>query len=171
MSPTLTDWIQAISSLVIMLAAVLALIIAGKAPRLAAKFAEEYRSQSEGKEHLQKLQLAAFLQLMTHRAELASPNARQAVNAVDVLFAGNADVRSARQMFMEAVNVQPTNGTIIVERYHALIEAVARAIGIANLIGPMDIRQGYYPEAAGKLDLAAIADAEEKLDRKFIRGK
>jgi hypothetical protein len=167
--PTLTDWIQAIAGLLTMAAAVTALIIAAKAPRLAAKFAEQYRSESEARDHLQKLQVAVFLQLMAHRAELTSLPARQAVNAVDVLFAANADVRNARQMFMAAVNIRPTDGTLIVERYHNLIAAVARAVGVDNLIGPFDISQGYYPEAAGKLDLAAIAEAEEKLARKAAK--
>jgi hypothetical protein len=141
-------------------------IIASKAPKAAAQFAEQYRSQSEATEYTRKLQLHVFLQLMAHRAELGSPLARQAVNSVDVLFAAHSDVRNARSMFMEAVNKRPTDGTLIVERYHSLIEAVARAIGIAEFIGPMDIRQGYYPEAVAKLDLAAIAEAEEKIAKK-----
>lgn len=166
MEPTTTDWIQAVASLFIMVAAITALIIAWKAPRLAAKFAEEYRSQNAAREQMHLMQLHVFLQLMAHRAELANPLARQAVNSVDVIFAAHPEVRSARQMFMAAVNGRPTDSTIIVERYHSLIEAVARAVGIANLVGPMDIRLGYYPEAAGKLDLAAIAEAEEKIARR-----
>src|SRR5687767_8412972 len=101
-----------------MMAAVIAVIIAAKAPRWAAKFAEDYRRQNAATDEAYKLQFQVFLQLMAHRAELASINARQAVNAVDVIFASNTDVRNARQMFMAAVNAQPTDGRLIVERYH-----------------------------------------------------
>ena len=118
---------------------------------------------------MQRLQLQVFIQLMAYRAELASPRAREAVNAVDVLFAGDPDVRSARQLFMAAVNKPGTEADLIVERYHNLIESVARTMGVAALIGPMDIRQGYYPEAAGKLDLASLMEAEEKIARKAAK--
>ena len=84
---------------------------------------------------------------------------------MDVLFAGFPEVRNARHMFMTSVLEQPANPAVIVERYYGLIEAVARAVGVNQWIGPMDVRLVYYPEAAGKLDLAAIADAEERLAR------
>jgi hypothetical protein len=153
-------------------AAIIALIIAAKAPRLAAKFAEEYRSQNAAREDIQRLQLHVFLQLMAHRAELANPLARQAVNAVDVVFAGNSDVRTARHMFMAAVSDRPVKSELIVERYHSMIEAVARAMAVGtNVIGPIDIRMGYYPEAAAQLDMPALAEAEEKIARAAAKKK
>jgi hypothetical protein len=55
-----------------------------------------------------------------------------------------ADVRSGR-----TENVRRKLGWILfASLLGALIgRAFARAAGIAQLIGPMDIRQGYYPEA------------------------
>jgi hypothetical protein len=109
---------------------------------------------------------------MAHRAELANPLARQAVNAVDVVFAGNSDVRTARHMFMAAVSDRPVKSELIVERYHSMIEAVARAMAVGtNVIGPIDIRMGYYPEAAAQLDMPALAEAEEKIARAAAKKK
>jgi hypothetical protein len=46
-----------------------------------------------------------------------------------------------------------------------LIEATVRALGLNEITG-FDVRSGYYPDAILKLDLAALADAEEKLARR-----
>jgi hypothetical protein len=54
----------------------------------------------------------------------------------------------------------------VVERYHALIEAVSRSMGFTDQIGTFDIRNGYYPDALTKMDQAAIIDAEEKIARR-----
>jgi hypothetical protein len=161
MQTSITDWIQAGSSVLTMLAATAALIIASKAPRLAAKFAEEYRRQHAAQEEKQKLRLNVFLTLMRYRAELLAADARAAINLVDVAFDDQPEVRSARALFMEAAGQEPSVPTTIVERYHALIEAVARSLQLP--IDGKDVRLGYYPRAAGRLDEAAIADAEEKI--------
>jgi histone H3/H4 len=130
------DWIQALASVLTLLTALVAIVIAWRVPKLAAKFAEDYRRQHSAADEMQKLQFQFFLQLMAHRAEIAHPLARQAVNAVDVIFAGSPEVRNARKLFMSAVLEQPSNPTVIVERYHSLIEAVARAVGVSQVIGP-----------------------------------
>jgi len=163
MQPSITDWILAGSAILIFGSAVLAAIIASKAPKMAARFAEGYRAQNAAREEMQKLKFHTFLQLMAHRADLASPLAQQAVNAVDVLFANYPEVRKARQMFVFAVNERTTDATVIVERYHSLIETVASAMGVASWISPSDIHLGYYPEAAANLDQAALAEAEERI--------
>jgi hypothetical protein len=101
---------------------------------------------------------------MRHRAELMAPDARAAINLVDVAFDDVLEVKEARQLFMEAANADPFHATTIVERYHHLIEAVARALSLQ--VSGKDVRLGYYPVAVSKLDEAAIADAEEKIARR-----
>ncbi len=165
MQPTTTDWIQAGASLLTMLAAIVALIIASKAPRLAAIFADQYRKQSAAEEDRQKLRLAVVSALMKHRTEILAPDARAAINLVDLAFADQIEVRNARRLFIEATLAQQSNPTAIVERYHSLIEATVRALGLNEITG-FDVRSGYYPDAILKLDLAAVADAEEKLARR-----
>ncbi len=166
MGPSVTDWIQAAASLLTMLAACAALIVAAKAPRLAAKFAEEYRRQSAAEEDRQKLRLGVFSALMKHRSEILAPDARAAINLIDVAFADQPEVRNARRLFIEASLGEPTNPTTIVERYHAMIEAAARAVNLSETITGFDVRSGYYPDAIARLDAAALADAEEKLARR-----
>lgn len=166
MHPVITDWIQAGASVLTMLAAVAALVIASKAPKLAAQFAEQFRSRSATSEVVWRFQLQVFTALMAHRSEIMHPEARSAINTVDVAFAGFSEVRNARRLFIEATVAQPFDSTAIVERYHGLIEAVARALNLTDAISGFDVRAGYYPEAVAKLDAAAIADAEEKLARR-----
>jgi hypothetical protein len=74
----LTNWIQALASVLTLLAALGAAVIAWRVPRLAAKFAEENRRQNSANDELQRMQFQTFLQLMAHRAEHADPLAGQA---------------------------------------------------------------------------------------------
>lgn len=163
MAPQLTDWIQAAAALLTMAAAFAALMIAAKAPRLAAKFAEQYRSENAAREDLQRYRMSVFSTLMAHRSEMLARDARLAINSVDVAFADDLQVRNARRLFMEAAQANPTNAVQIVERYHAMIEAVARAMNAGNELTGFDVRTGYYPMAMARLDEAALAEAEEKI--------
>ena len=164
MGPHFTDWIQAAAALLTMLAAFAALIIAAKAPRWAAKFAEEYRQQNAAKEELQRFRMGVFSTLMAHRSEILAREARTAINLVDVAFAGVPGVRSARRLFIDATT--SGSSTNIVERYHALIEAVAREMDASEHLDGFDVRLGYYPIAAGKIDEAALIEAEEKIAKR-----
>ncbi|WP_334655698.1 DUF6680 family protein [Sphingomonas panaciterrae] len=149
-----------------MVAAIAALVIAWRAPKMAAEFAERLRAQNQATEELQRFQMNVFATLMRCRAEILNPEARAAINSVDVAFAAHAEVRDARRLFFEAVSQQPVNSERIIERYHGLIETVARALGLGSIITGFDVRAGYYPTAIGRLDEAALAEAEEKIARR-----
>ena len=164
MGPHVTDWIQAAAAALTMLAAFAALIIAIKAPRWAAKFAEEYRSQNAVIERVELLRLTVLTALLKNRSELLHPDARAAINLVDLAFPRDSGVRNARDLFIRA-SIE-SDATNIVERYHALIEAVVRAMNFSQHLTGFDVRAGYYPEAIQRLDAAAIADAEEKIARR-----
>lgn len=168
MEPMTTDWIQAGAALLTMIAAIAALVIAAKAPRLAAAFAEKYRRESAAEEERQKMRMLVFFSLMKHRVEVLAPDARAAINLVDVAFSDVEDVRDARRLFIQATVAQPYSATAIIERYHAIIEAVARALGYDSIKG-FDVRTGYYPEGVGKLDEAALVEAEEKIARRAAK--
>lgn len=88
------------------------------------------------------------------------------INLVDVAFADVPAVRDARRLFIEATSQESENPVVIVERYHSLIGAVATTLDMGHQITGSDIRMGYYPVGAGKLDEAAIAEAEEKIARR-----
>jgi hypothetical protein len=165
MEPSITDWVQAGAALLTMIAAIAALTIAAKAPRLAAKFAEQYRRQNAAEEERQRFRLNVFMALMKHRSEILAADARAAINLVDVAFADDLQVRNARRLFIEATTAEPYNATTIVERFHALIEAVTRAMDMGSLTG-FDVRSGYTPSYIVKLDEAAIVEAEEKIARR-----
>lgn len=167
MGPHVTDWIQAAASLLTMMAAFAALIIAAKAPKWAAKFAEDYRQQNASAEEIQRFRMQVFSTLMAHRSEILAREARAAINLVDVAFAGIPRVRNARRLFIEATSGEsPTN---IIERYHALIEAVAHEMDSSAELDGFDVRRGYYPVAAGKIDEAALMEAEEKIAKRAAR--
>lgn len=107
--------------------------------------------------------MSVFTTLMRCRAEILNPEARAAINSVDVAFAGHDDVRNARRLFFEAASQQPVNSERIIERYHVLIETVARAVDLGSSLTGFDVRAGYYPTALGRLDELALAEAEEKI--------
>jgi hypothetical protein len=162
---TLTDWIQAISSALTMLAALTALRIAAKAPHAAAQFAEQFRRESAAADQKQQLRMHVLLNLVKCRNEIMHHDARAAINMVDVAFEDVPGVVDARRLFIEASKRQPFDAVLMIERYHALIICVARAMGVSETLSGQDFRDGYYPEALGKIDEAAIIDAEEKIAR------
>lgn len=166
MNGSTTDWIQAIAALLTMCAALAALVIAARAPRAAAQFAEEYRRKNAAEDERQKLRMSLAAALMACRAELLNADARRAINLVDYAFADVPNVLEARRLFLAATSLTPPNPSLIVERYHGLIEAVARAMGTPFSITSQDIRSGYYPDAMSRIDEATLAEAEEKIARR-----
>lgn len=160
------DWLQAVSSILTMFAAFIAAVVAWRAPTAAAKFAEKLRQQSADDEDMRRFRMTVFSALMKCRREILNVDARAAINLADVAFADVAEVRVAQKLFFEATQALPPSPERIIERYYNLIEAVARAMDFGPAITGFDVRAGYYPEALGKLDDAAFAEAEEKLARR-----
>jgi hypothetical protein len=66
-------------------------------------------------------------------------------------------------MFTKAATAEPFDAEQLIARYLDLIASVAGALGLGDSIDRFDIESGYYPTALGKIDEAAIADAEKKL--------
>lgn len=161
--PTLTDWIIAAASLLTMSAAFAALVVAWRAPKMAAQFAESLRTQNEAANERTKLRLNVFIMLMRNRSQMLNQDAIGALNLIEVAFSESQAVREARRAFYAAALENPSNPTRIVERYYALIEKVGNEVGFGDSVGPSDIQSGYYPTAIGRLDEAAYADAEEKI--------
>ncbi|MEH6758457.1 MAG: DUF6680 family protein [Parasphingorhabdus sp.] len=165
-APLLTDWLAVGASSLTMLAAFSALIIAWKAPKAAARWADRYRSESEKANEREKLRTNVFISLMKCRSQLVHQDALAALNLLDVAFAEDKPVRDAYRSFIEATGESPSNYTKILERYYVIIEKVAQAVGMSDQISTFDVRGGYYPTVLGKFDEAAIADAEEKIARR-----
>ena len=164
--PNLADWIQACAAVFTMLAAFTALWIASKAPRAAAGWAEKYRKQSEQATEAERLRMNVFVALMKCRSQILHVDAIAALNVLDVAFHDHPQVRNSYRFFIEATNETPSQPVKIVERYHAVIEKVAQAVGLADAFSPSDMQAGYYPMALGKLNEAALAKAEEQLAKK-----
>jgi hypothetical protein len=161
--PTVTDWIQAGASIFTMIAAVCAAVIAAKAPKLAARYAEQYRRDNAAADELQRMRTMLFHALMKGRNELLNADTRAAINLVEVAFPHDAGVRNARRMFTRAATAQPFDPDQLIARHLDLIAEVARALGLQDAIDRFDIESGYYPQALGRMDAAALADAESKL--------
>lgn len=157
------DWVQAIAAILTLLAALAALVIAAKAPRLAAKYAEDYRRQTAASDELKALQTYVFRALMKGRQEILAQETRGAINLVEAAFPDHPKVRNARRMFTKAANAQPFDATSFVLAFSDMVQEVANAVGLGDKIDRFDIESGYYPAVLGKIDEAAIADAELKI--------
>lgn len=166
MHPSVTDWIVALASALTMSAAFTALVVAWRAPKMAAQFAESLRSQNEAATERTRLRFNVFLALMRHRRQILHPDAIGALNLIEIAFFDCQTVRAARDSFFRATLERPSKFDKIVERYHSLIDKVGAEVGFGGHIGPSDIQSGYYPDALGMLDQAALADAEEKIARR-----
>jgi hypothetical protein len=155
------EWVQAIAAIATLIAALAALNIAADAPERAATFAELRRSESRIEEVRQALQRHVLVALMKCRASIIHQDALSAINLVDLAFMRSHGVRDARASFMEAA----AEGTPerIIERYHALIAAVVREMGLSDHFSGADLRGGYYPQLLGRIDQATLAEAEAKI--------
>jgi hypothetical protein len=157
------EWIQAIAAVATLFAAIAAAVIAFQTPKLAAQYAEEYRRKNAAIDEQRAFQQMIFRALMKGRNELASLDTRAAINLVEVAFPNDTKVRNARRMFTKAASAQPFQAERLIECFNSLIQAVAEAVGLGEAINRFDIESGYYPEVLGKLDAAALHDAEMKL--------
>lgn len=159
------DWVQALAAIFTLLAALAALVIAAKAPRLAARYAEEYRRETAAADELRSLQTNVFRALMKGRKEILALDTRAAINLVEAAFPDESRVRNARRMFTKAADAKPFDAEAFVVAFLDLVQEVSIAVGLGDKIDRFDIESGYYPEALGKLDEAAIVDAELKLSK------
>lgn len=164
MTPTITDYVQAGAAVLTMGAAIIALVIASKAPRLAAKYAEQYRRDNAKADERDRLRMSVLLMLLRGRKQLLHQDSVAALNIVDLAFADVPAVRNAHRVFVRTTfGGKPEE---IVSAYHVLILAAADAVGLGDTIGSDDLHNGYYPESFGMLDAAAMAEAEQKLAAK-----
>lgn len=157
------EWVQAVAAVLTLLAAVAALVIAQKAPRLAARYAEDYRKETAAADELRSLQTNVFRALMKGRKEILAQDTRAAINLVEVAFADVPKVRNARRMFTKAANASPFDAVVFLQAFTDLVQEVSVAVGLGDKIDRFDIESGYYPEVLSKIDAAALAEAEQKL--------
>jgi hypothetical protein len=84
---------------------------------------------------------------------------------IDVVFVEDREVRLAWRHFVEATELQPFSGERVVERYLAIVEKMARALGLSDNITVEDVKSSYYPVALGHLDEATYLEALDKRAR------
>ena len=155
-------WVQASSGVLTLLAAVVAAWIASQVP----KWTEEHRARARTAEQVADLQRGVLLALLKGRSALMHQDTLAAINLIDFAFIDSPVVRDARRNFMVAASAEPFSAELLLERFHSLIVATVREVGLSSTITTADIQQGYYPQALTKIDEAALADAEEKIARK-----
>jgi hypothetical protein len=112
--------------------------------------------------------LWVFNTLMSYRALIVSPNFVQALNLVDAVFYQNAEVRKRRKEFMDVVTAATGRELTPpeIERCKDLVAEMLAKMG-SELGYDFDHTQikdtGYYPQAMGRLDNAALALREKAL--------
>lgn len=164
MVPTITDYVQAGAAVLTMVAAMAAAVIAWRAPKMAAEYAERYRRENAKIDERDRLRMHTLQALLRGRKQLLHQDSVAALNFVDLAFADDLEVRNAHRAFVRLTY----GGTPeqIVAAYHELILSAARSVGLGAELQSDDIHNGYYPEIFGKLDAALLAEAEMKLARK-----
>jgi len=167
--PTITDFVQAGAAVLTMIAAFAALFVAIKAPKWAASYAESFRREHAKIDERDRLRMHTLLMLVRGRKQILHPDTVTALNIVDLAFSDEFAVRDAHRSFIRATN----GGTSeqIVTNYYALVLAAARSVGLGEHFLSDDLHNGYYPEGLGKLDEAALAEAEQKLAAKAARAE
>jgi hypothetical protein len=158
-------WAQAVAGIGTFGAAMVAVWATFRAPKSAAAFAEDLRAQSTQVEEARRLKLWVFATLMQYRGQLLNSQNVGALNSIDVVFRESREVRDAWRHFMAEANNSSFSSDRLNERYAAIIEKMARAMGLDAEITVKDIETAYYPKALSQFDLAAWLEAQDKLKR------
>lgn len=158
-------WAQALFGLATFGAACVAVRAAYDAPKRAAEFADRLRADGQRAEEDRRVRLNIFANLMQCRAQMGSPLAAASLNLIDVVFRDDKEVREAWQHFLLAVSERPYSGDRARERYLAIIEKMARSLGLSAEITVADVQHAYYPEGLGLMDQAAYFEARDKVNR------
>ena len=132
---------------------------------MAAQFAEQLRTENQAAEERRRLKLFIFSTLMQCRSQIINPNSVAALNLIDVVFIDSKEVREAWKDFHNSTEAKPFSMMATVERYHAIIEKIARDLGLNQQITISDIRNSYYPSGLGDMDEAAFLETQDKLQR------
>lgn len=128
-----------------------------KGPQRAAQLAEEMRRQSEEVNERRRMRLALFGTLMQERAFIASPEAVQALNSIDVVFNDAEEVREAWAELLNALGAG-TPEHVREERIRKLLKAMALELGIGAGLRMDDLSRVYYP--TGLAEEARLKRAE-----------
>jgi hypothetical protein len=128
------------------LAALLTAIATWRAPRSAAKLAEEMRREGDAAARQTALRLQVFSVLMQERASIWSPAAVQNLNLIDVVF---NDVPGVRDAWAELYGGFSERSQIPMhvreERMRKLIFEMAKVLGLATNLRPDDFARVYLP--------------------------
>ena len=157
------EQIQAVAAVATFLAAATAVWATFRAPKLAARFAEQLRADGQVAGERRQLQQYVFLTLMRYRSAIMNPECVAALNAIDVVFCDAAEVRNAWRDFCNIANTSEPAGAIIVERYVVILDKMAAAMGLSQTITVFDVRNSWYPKGLGDLDYAALLEAQDKI--------
>jgi hypothetical protein len=159
------DWIQAVAAVLTFGAAGLAVWATFRAPKLAAEFAERLRADAQVDDEKRRMKLFVFTTLMQYRAAILNPNCVAALNLIDVAFIDDTKTREAWKDFCHATDPKNNLTQSITERYIQILDKMAQGLGLSSQISIFDVRACYYPEGMGKMDHAALLEAEDKIQR------
>ena len=155
-------WVQAVAGVFTFGAACVAAWIAGRVPG----WSEQIRTTNRISEQAADLKRVVLISLLKGRSALLHQDTLAAINLIDVAFIDAHAVRDARRNFIAAAGAEPFSADRLLERFHGIIIAVVREMGLSESITAADIQGGYYPRALGKMDEAALIDAEDKLAKR-----
>jgi hypothetical protein len=146
----MTDLYTLMAAIFSALATGLAAFATWRAPKAAAKLADELRREGERNQERQKNKLHVFATLMQERAAIYSENGVRALNLVDVVFNDTREVRDAWAELFRIFSVNPIPHLDLEERLNRLLVAMAKDIGLADQLRPDDIGRVYYPNAVAQ---------------------
>ena len=157
--------IQAIAGVATFLAACMAVWATLRAPRLAAEFAEKLRADALRAEEARRQKFYIFATLMQYRTQIMNSDAVAALNLIDLAYRDSRDVRLAWKYFHAATLETPSSPERIIERFNAIIEKMAKDLGLGDQITVEDIKTTYYPTGLGQVHEAGMLEVWDKLER------
>jgi hypothetical protein len=137
-------WAQAAAGMLTFGAAAWAVLAAFRAPKLAARFAEELRQDNATREGNQRAKLWILEQLLRCRGQPQRQEYVDALNLIDFVFINDEDVREAYHQLWSALD-GAVPATLRAERNRKLIAEIVRHLGLNTSLRAQDIERSYVP--------------------------
>ncbi len=148
------------------IATIFAALAAWRGPKSAASLAEKLRQNNEKENEKRRMKLFIFTTLMQERASLASRDSVRVLNLIDVVFNESREIREAwSELFITFDPARKIPDHIQEDRLRALLQEMAKDIGLSDGLRLDDLSRVYYPNSIAEEELLRLLERRAALAR------
>lgn len=159
------DVIAAVSAGLSAIATLFAAMAAWRAPKNAARLAEDLRQANEKSTEQRRMKFYIFTTLMQERAAVYSSDAVRALNLIDVVFAASGKVREAWAELYNAYGDRQASDFDKQSKLRTLLKEMADDLGLSSGLRVDDFGRVYFPNALAEEEELRMLERKNALER------